>query len=434
VSLPGPTPALDYRWLAPLADGQRGLRAEVFASLDLTGEPLAVETLSRGNARWAGSPAPGIPPGQFSARLLGQFVPDRSGSWEFGLASAGHARLFIDGQLVAENHDADPLFRRGRREALARLALERGSTYELVAELQLDTQQELEFAGLRVGARPVLAPDAREQAIRAAGAAEVAVVVVGYDSGWESEGSDRPHMDLPGDQDDLVRAIASVNPRTIVVVNAGAPIRMPWLDDVAAVLQLWFPGMEGGRALVDVLFGEVNPSGRLPTTFPRRLEDCPAYPGKNYPGSNGVVQYAEGVFVGYRHYDRYDLEPAFCFGHGLSYTHFAYANLRVEPVQADVRVQVDVTNVGDRPGFEVVQLYVGIPEPADDEPRKELRDFAKIQLDPGQTTTVHFRLPPRAFARWDTSTRSWHVRPGPREILIGASSRDIRQVAPFELR
>src|SRR5262249_20399590 len=153
-----------------------------------------------------------------------------------------------------------------------------------------------------IGARPVVPADAQQQAVDAASTADVAIVVVGYDGSWESEGADRPHMDLPGDQDDLVRSVAAVNPRTIVAVNARAPVSMPWSDDVAAILQVWFPGMEGGNALADMLFGAVNPSGRLPTTFPRLLEDSPAY--KYYPGSDGVVRYAEGLLVGYRHYDR----------------------------------------------------------------------------------------------------------------------------------
>jgi beta-glucosidase len=224
--------------------------------------------------------------------------------------------------------------------------------------------------------------------------------------------------------------VAAANPRTIVVLNAGAPVAMPWADEVAAIVQLWFPGMEGGNALADVLFGDVDPAGRLPTTFPRRLEDSPAYP--YYPGQDGVVRYQEGLLVGYRHYDRAGIEPRFCFGHGLSYTRFAYANLTVDAADAaasTTRVAVDVTNVGDRPGREVVQVYVRDPAASTDRPDRELREFAKLELDASQTRRVTFDLPPRAFAQWDIQQKAWVVEPGEREILVGSSSRDIRQTA-----
>jgi beta-glucosidase len=282
-ALPGPTPPIDYRWLgvAP-GSSEPGLQADVFASLDLSGPPVVSERLARSLARWGGSPAPGVAAGHFSARLTGEFVADRSGTWEFGLSSAGRARLFLDGRLLVEHLEPDRFYRQGANEARARVELERGSRHRLVAELRIDTGADL--AGLRVGARPVIPADARQRAARAAAEADVAVLVVGYDGGWETEGADRPHMDLPGDQDELIRAVAAANPRTVVVLNAGAPVTMPWAEDVAAILQLWFPGMEGGNALGDVLFGEVDPAGRLPTTFPRRLEDSPAYPPLPGPG------------------------------------------------------------------------------------------------------------------------------------------------------
>jgi beta-glucosidase len=182
--------------------------------------------------------------------------------------------------------------------------------------------------------------------------------------------------------------------------------------------------MEGGHALADVLFGDVDPSGRLPTTFPRRLEDSPAY--ANYPGQDGVVRYDEGMFVGYRHYDRHDVEPRFCFGHGLSYTRFAYTNLRVESQADHVRAVVDLTNVGPRAGRDVVQVYVRDVNAPADQPQKELRDFAKVDLQPGETRSVTFDLPPRAFAHWNTERGEWQVTTAEREILVGASSRDIR--------
>jgi beta-glucosidase len=423
--LPGPTPALDYRWLRTGPGGEPGMQVEVFASAEPNGSPAAREVLSRSIARWGGSPAPGVPPGHFSARATGEFVPDRSGTWEFGLASAGQARLFLDDRLLVASTKPDVYYRQGTTEVTAEVELEAGSSHRFVVDFSVDSGRDM--AGLRFGARPRPPADARARAARAASDADVAVVVVGYDGAWESEGADRPHMGLPGEQDELVRAVAAANPRTVVVLNAGAPVTMPWAHDVAAIVQLWFPGMEGGNALADVLFGDVDPSGRLPTTFPRRLEDSPAYP--NYPGRDGVVRYQEGLLVGYRHYDRAGVEPRFCFGHGLSYTRFEYANLAVASDGARARVWVDVTNVGDRPGREVVQVYVRDPRAPADEPDKELREFAKVDLDVGQTRTLAFDLPSRAFAHWDPRQKAWLVEPGEREILVGSSSRDIRQVA-----
>jgi beta-glucosidase len=423
--LPGPTPVLDYRWLRTGPGGEPGMHIEVFASREPMGAPVTTEVLSRSIVRWGGSPAPGIPAGHFSARATGEFVPDCTGPWQFGLASAGTARLFLDDRLLVVSSEPDVHYRQGVTELTSTVELEAGSSHQFVIEFAIDSGRDM--TGLRLGARPQLPEDALSRAVLAARGSDIAIVVVGYDGGWESEGADRPHMSLPGDQDELIRAVAAANPSTIVVLNAGAPVAMPWADDVAAIVQLWFPGMEGGNALADVLFGDVNPSGRLPTSFPRRLEDSPAYP--YYPGQNGVVHYAEGLLVGYRHYDRSNIAPKFCFGHGLSYTRFEYANLSVHADAGAARVSVDVTNVGDRAGQEVVQVYVRDPASAENEPDRELRDFTKFSLDAAQTRTVTFDLPSRAFAHWDSLTGSWTVRPGQREILVGSSSRDIRETA-----
>jgi len=423
--LPGPTPALDARWLRTAPRGEPGMQVEVFATPAPHGSPVTREVLSRSVARWGGSPAPGVPPGRFSVRATGEFVPDRSGTWEFGLASAGQARLFLDDRPLVVSAAPDVDYRQGASEATATMELEAGSSHPFVVECAIDSGRDM--VGLRLGARLRPPAKAQQRAAQAARDADVAVVIVGYDGGWESEGADRPHMGLPGEQDALIRAVAAANPRTVVVLNAGAPVAMPWADEVAAIVQLWFPGMEGGNALADVLFGDVDPAGRLPTTFPCRLEDSPAYP--YYPGQDGVVRYQEGLLVGYRYYDRAAVEPRFCFGHGLSYTRFAYANVAVAAADATTRVAVDVTNVGDRRGREVVQVYVRDPAAGEDRPDRELREFATIELDVGQTRRVTFDLPARAFAGWDTQQKAWVVEPGAREILIGSSSRDIRQVA-----
>jgi beta-glucosidase len=280
------------------------------------------------------------------------------------------------------------------------------------------------FHGAEVRVAPPRRDDLLERAVAAAAAADVAIVVVGLDDEWETEGRDRPDLSLPGGQAELIEQVAAVNPRTVVVVNAGAPVAMDWAGRVLAVVQLWYPGQEGGDALADVLFGDVNPSGRLPLTFPERLEDTPAY--LNDPGEAGHVLYGEGIFVGYRFYEARGIEPRFAFGHGLSYTTFSYRDLAVESREGAVGVSVDVTNTGDRTGAEVVQLYVRDVEARVRRPAKELKGFAKVVIEPGRTERVQFTLDDRAFAFWDTTSGGWRVEAGEFELLAGASSGDIR--------
>ena len=228
--------------------------------------------------------------------------------------------------------------------------------------------------------------------------------------------------------------VLTVRPDAVVGLNVGSPVALDWLSRCQALLQLSFGGQEHGHALADVLFGDVNPSGRTPTTWPVRLEDTPAF--LHYPGQGGRVEYDEGLLIGYRWYDTRGIEPLIPFGHGLSYTEFAYEGLALPASVADhegVEVSIRVRNVGQRAGQEVVQLYVrGLRSPFE-RPDKELRAFAKVGLEPGEEKTVRFELTPRAFAEWDTDARGWKTRPGEREILVGASSRDVRARSTLRL-
>jgi beta-glucosidase len=238
-----------------------------------------------------------------------------------------------------------------------------------------------------------------------------------------------------GRQNELIARVAAANPRTVVVLQTGGPVTMPWLDQVAGVIQAWYPGQECGNAIADVLFGEVNPSGKLPQTFPIRLEDNPTY--INYPGENGRVRYGEGIFVGYRYYEKKRVEPLFPFGFGLSYTSFAYANLRLgaETIGSDesLTVSLDVTNTGQQAGQEVVQLYVHDIASRLARPPKELKSFAKVALTPGETTTVTLTLDRQALAYWDDAQQAWVAEAGEFEVLVGSSSQDIRARASFRL-
>ena len=274
------------------------------------------------------------------------------------------------------------------------------------------------------------------QAVNTAAHADVAIVVVGRYSKLESEGHDVATMDLPAGQDDLIQAVEKANPHTIVVLNTGDPVTMTkWIDSTPGLLDMWYGGEEGGAALASVLFGDANPAGKLPVTLPKHYEDSPA--AANYPGTNLVVNYAEGIYVGYRYYDTKHVEPQFPFGFGLSYTSFAYSGLKVTPGKIaggqPVQVSVNVRNTGSRSGAEVVQLYVHDGHAKIDRPEHELKGFSRVELKPGETKTVHFTLDRAALSYWNPATKAWQADPGSFEIQIGASSRDIRERATLAL-
>jgi beta-glucosidase len=279
---------------------------------------------------------------------------------------------------------------------------------------------------LLVGAEPPASHDPVAAAVELAREADVAVVVVGTNADWETEGEDRTTLDLPGRQDELVRRVAEVNPNTVVVINAGSPVSMPWLDEVAAVLMVWFPGEEFGNALADVLLGDAEPGGRLPVTFPRRLADTPAY--LSHPGEGGLARYDEHQFIGYRWYDAREIEPLFPFGHGLGYTSWSIEGTELggdADVSDGITVHVTVTNTGSRRGSTIVQCYVEAPADGPRRPRRELRGFARVTADPSETVTATIWLPERAFAVWDVTSQAWVVPSGPYHVLVGEHSRSL---------
>lgn len=276
-----------------------------------------------------------------------------------------------------------------------------------------------------------------DEAVAAAQAAEVALLYIALPSYKESEGYDRTDLDLTRQQIALIRAVSAAQPRSVVILNNGSAVAMAeWIDGVAAVLEAWMMGQAGGGAVADILFGVVNPSGKLAESFPLRLEDTPAY--INFPGENGQVRYGEGIFIGYRYYDKKAAPVLFPFGHGLSYTTFAYSNAQVSaPSFRDVdgvTVSVDVTNTGAVAGKEIVQIYVHDRQASLVRPLKELKGFAKVDLQPGETKTVDIALDFRAFAFWHPGHKRWVTEDGEFDLLIGASSADIRERVTVKLQ
>ena len=270
------------------------------------------------------------------------------------------------------------------------------------------------------------------RAVAAAKAADIVIYIGGlnHDSGFDCEGADRVDMKLPYGQDDLISRIVAANPRTIVVLEGTIVEMGSWLGKVPAVVEAWYPGMEGGNALAAVLFGDVNPSGKLPCTFPKQLTDSPAHALGAYPGLSGTVTYSEGLLVGYRWFDAKKVEPQFPFGYGLSYTTFQYSNLKLaqtlDGLNGTILVaQFDIKNTGSRPGAEVAELYVHQDGPALPCPEKELKGFKKVYLGPGETQTISVPLTPAAFAYYDPAQKGWIAEKSGYQILVGGSSRDL---------
>ncbi len=241
---------------------------------------------------------------------------------------------------------------------------------------------------------------------------------------FEGGTNDRSDILLPGEQNNLISEVAKINSNTVVVLINGSPIGMPWINDVNAILEAYYPGQEGGNAIANVLFGKVNPSGKLPETFPVKLSDNPAY--GNYPGKNNQVNYAEGIFVGYRHYDSHGIEPLFPFGHGLSYTSFKYSDLKMKKIGNAIMASFQIKNTGDVDGAEVVQLYIRDLVATDPRPLKELKDFKKVFLKAGEKKEVSFEITNEDLSFFSLKQNKWIVESGEFEILIGSSSKDIR--------
>ena len=275
-----------------------------------------------------------------------------------------------------------------------------------------------------------------EPAAALAADADVALVLAGLPLHYESEGIDRTHIDLPPSHNRLIEAVAGKQPRTVVVLTNGSAVAMPWVDQVPAIVEAWLGGQAGAGAVADVVFGKVNPSGKLAETFPVRLEDTPAF--LNFPAEDGEVLYGERVFVGYRYYDKRKIVPLFPFGHGLSYTNFDYSDIEVSSERISnrdsVTVTAAITNSGRRAGKEVVQLYVRDPAASVQRPEKELRGFQKVALAPGESKTIRFVLTERDFAYYSTRHGQWIAESGEFELLVGASSRDVRLRAPLTLQ
>jgi beta-glucosidase len=426
-----------------------GLHAEYWTNTRFEGEPELVRTdrqvafnlgffnYSIFNASWLKTPEEFN--NAISVRWTGSLTAPVTGEYTLSLTHLGTARLYLDGQLLID----DPGITLETQSV--RLHLVADQPHALRIDYVADRPQqytpvpgEVSTSGLigskiRLGwEHPAdMAPPAMKEAASLAARSDVAVVVV---RDYRNEHADLPSLTLSNEQDLLVQTVVAANPRTIVVLATGGPVLLPWLDQVPAVLESWYGGQEVGNALADVLFGDVNPSGKLPVTFPRSEQDTPVSSPGQYAGrDNFIAHYSEGLAVGYRGYDQFGIEPLFPFGYGLSYTSYAYDHLHLEPETTEdtrpIRVSFEVTNTGARSGAEVAQIYLGLPA-STGEPPKRLVGWAKVELEPGETKEVGVTLEPKATSHplsyWNVKTNGWEIAGGDYQVYVGASSRDIR--------
>ncbi|NUK23678.1 beta-glucosidase family protein [Streptomyces lunaelactis] len=421
-----------------LAPAEQGFELRAVCR-DAVGEIIGEATLPSGRLQWIGDDLPeGVTHETLrSIEIKGTFVPRESGEHAFGTRGLGAFTLSVGGELlwdgVQEGSNEDDPFEAffGAPYERGRVDLAKGEPVEVSLRHPVNKPSNappsavlfcLTHLGPRRDADELIA-----EAVEAARAADTAVVVVATTDRVESEGFDRKDLKLPGRQDDLVRAVAAVHPNTVVVVNSGSPVELPWRNDVAAVLLSWFPGQEGGAALADVLLGAEEPGGRLPTTWPAAFEDVPV---TEVTPTDGQLHYAEGVFIGYRAWDRAGTAPAYAFGHGLGYTTWEYESLEATPTTAKVQVR----NTGTRPGRETVQVYLAPqadPDPAE-RPARWLAGFAQVEAAPGESAEVEIPLRRRAFEIWDEEAGAWTFVSGPYEVRAGRSLTDSRLSATLD--
>ena len=412
-------PSVPAEWIGP-----DGIEAELFDSFGFDGAPRLTQRRLTAFNIWYDRNWPENFE-QLAIRLRFTVTPDVGGLYRVTGSGFGRTSLTIDGSVVVDtavNGFRGPNATQGGE---AKILLEAGRPYEFVLE-QHPEPDGPQVAITDVGLERQTERDALllEEAERVAASAEVAVVVVGANEQSESEGWDRTSLELPAGQDELVRRVRAANPQTVVVLNCGSPMLLPWLEQVPAALLAWYPGQEAGDAIVDVLLGEVDPGGRMPTTWAWEERDTPAF--LHYPGEADVVRYGEELHLGYRWYDARGVIPMVPFGHGGSYTTFEWGSPQVVGDGVDLTVEVPVTNVGDRPGSDVVQVYVAPRDPVVLRPVKQLVGWAKVRLEPGQRDVARVQLSERSFNRFDMGSRMWTVDPGVYDLVVAASALDER--------
>ncbi|KAG9046685.1 hypothetical protein FS837_003838 [Tulasnella sp. UAMH 9824] len=385
----------------------------------------------------------------FTAKFKARLIPrEKDERFRFGLAVHGRAKLYVDGKVVIDNWTrqkrGNTFHDKGTPELHGEVDLKEGVAHEIEVEFRnirgpADDDEDEAYVGIpgkRLGGAEVLSEKSVDEAAAIAEDADLAIVVVGLNGDWETEGYDRTHLELPGRTNELVAKVAAVNPKTIVVNQSGSAATMPWIDQVAALVQTWYLGNESGNAIADVLFGKVNPSGKMSMTFPKRLEDVPSH--GHFRPQNGKILYAEDLYVGYKGYHHKKITPLFPFGYGLSYTTFKYGEAKVSAPSSSndfsVTVTVSVSNTGSVTGSEAVQVYVSLPKGQLTHPQQQLKAFKKVKnLAPGKTEEVQFTLDKYAVSYWDETLHRWRADKGTYTVRVGRSADELESEVAFEV-
>ena len=377
--------------------------------------------------------------------ITGSFTPQESGMFDFGLSVQGTATLYIDDELIVDNTTnqkrAEGFFRNGTIEEVGSMLVEKDRIYQILcvwnspetSALVTNSSQTFHPGNIRLsGCHRMNVEDSIKAAVKLASEVDQVVVMAGFVGEWESEGNDRKHMDLPPNTDRLISAVLKVNPRASICISSGAPYSMPWLKETKSLLQTWYGGNEIGNAVADVLYGTTNPSGKLPLSFPARVQDSPGFLCSH--AERKRVLYADDVFVGYRYYDTVDREVLFPFGHGLSYTDFKTSNVRAHIDVDTLQVDLSVTNIGARDGMETIQVYVAQESPSVKRPAKELKGFKKVRIRKDETKQVSLHLDLKyVTAFWDEAKDKWICEKDSYKVLVGTSSRGHFESTSFRL-
>ena len=428
----------NYRF-EPLYKGK--MNVQFFPNRELQGDPVHEEVMEEGVAFWV-PPFAGnqVEEGNFSARIETDFEATTTAVHHLGFHCAGLARIYCNNECILDLTDSwkkgRTFFEEGCDEQTVPVAMQAGETYNIRIEFMSRQSDNLTLSAWRFGISVPLNDADLEAAVKTAQLADTVFLFAGRSGEWDTEGSDLENIRLPGRQDELIERVLDANPNTIVVLQTGGPVEMPWVSKAASLIQAWYPGQECGNAIADVLFGDVEPTGRLPQTFPVVWSDNPTATGDErvYPGKAGVVEYREKLNMGYRHYDSNQTKPLFPFGFGLGYTTFELSNLTAE-VGADghVYASADVTNTGLKAGTTVVQLYTSELKPRVVRPAKELKQFRKLALNSGETGKVEFVLGLRDFAYCDVEARGWRIDAGAFRLSVGFNAAHIDETVDIEL-
>jgi beta-glucosidase len=357
-------------------------------------------------------------------RFSCNYSPDVSGEHDFEIFGIGLGKLKIDGKVLIDNWNettqGEAFFSFATAPKRNSIYLDKNETYKFEVEYFFEGR----FPAIHFGCMPPEKENLLEEAIKTSREADAVILIVGTNSDWETEGNDRSELALPADQDKLIESVIKENANTVVVINSGSPVSMPWINDSNAILQSWFGGQEYGNALADLIFGEINPSGKLPTTFPVQIEDTPAF--DYYPGKNSQMNYEEKLLIGHRWYERKGKKPLFPFGFGLSFTKFSFSDLEViKKDDLNINCKFRIKNFGEMDGHEVAQCYVAFLKAEEDEPLKTLQSFKKVFIEKNKEIELEISLNKRNFSYWDVDKKDWMVKPGEYRIDIGSSSEKI---------